>query len=97
MEGRDQGGYNYMGLDQMSTTTNSIERIFIEFLNSKLSENEKQYRDFVQEYVYMKPWLFHLADELFTLIKVGQPIPNHLKSILQTPTEALLLEAQGQF
>ncbi len=81
-----------MGLDQMSTT-NSIERIFIEFFNSKLSENEKQYRDFVQEYVYMEPWLFHLADEPFTLIKDGQPIPNHSKSILQVPSEALLLEA----
>jgi hypothetical protein len=46
MEGKDQGGYNYMRLDQMGTT-NSIERIFIEFFKSKLSENEKQYRDFV--------------------------------------------------
>ena len=62
MEGKDQGGYNYLGLDQMSTT-NSIEGIFIEFLNSKHSENEKQYREFVQEYVYMEPWLFHLANE----------------------------------
>ena len=45
----------------------------------------------------MKPWPFHLADEPFTLIKVGQPIPNHSKSILHAPTEALLLEAQEQF
>ena len=77
-----------MGLDQMRTTY-SFERVFIEFLNSKLSENEKQYRDFVQEYVYMEPWLFNLADEPFTSIMVDQPIPNHSKSILQAPTEAL--------
>ena len=67
-----------MGLNQISTT-NSIERIFIEFLNSEHSENEKQYRDFVQEYVCMEAWLLHLDDEPFTLIKVGQPIPNHSK------------------
>ena len=48
-----------MGLDQMRTKY-SIERTFIEFLNSKkLSENEKQFCDFVQEYVYiMEPWLY---------------------------------------
>ena len=59
MEGKDQGVYNYMGLDQMRTKY-SIERTFIEFLNSKkLSENEKQFCDFVQEYVYiMEPWLY---------------------------------------
>ena len=98
MEGKDQGGYKYMGLGQMSTT-NSIERIFIEFLNSKLSENEKQYRDFVQPGVrlYYGTLAFHLADEPFTLIKVGQLIPNHPKSVLQAPSEALLLEAQDQF
>jgi hypothetical protein len=96
MEGKDQGGYNYMGLDQMSTT-NSIERIFIEFLNGKLSENERHYLDFVQGYVYMEPWLFHLADEPFILIKVGQPISNHSKSILHAPIAALLLEDQEEF
>ena len=99
MEGKDQGVYNYMGLDQMRTTY-SIEKTFIEFLNNeKLSENEKQFCDFVQEYVYfMEPgFIFNFADEPFTLIKVFQPILNHSKSILQAPTEALLREAQEQF
>ena len=41
----------------------------------------------------MEPWLLHLANEPFTLLKVGQPIPNHSKSILQASTEALLHEA----
>ena len=86
-----------MRLDQMGTT-NSIERIFIESFKSKLSENEKQYRDFVQEYVYyMEPSLFDHADEPFTLIKVGQPILNHSKSTLQAPTEETFLrEAQEE-